>query len=314
MYEPDNGLLLQSRMYNTDGGTFGAQTESELYRDLIQREISACEDVPNLWKTYKYVDNKQHIKFEKGRGFGGYPDWQYSDFHAMFSIRNDHADDYKTFDIGNCGICIVCGNYNSADLYCEDCDPTCSRCADCGRAIYPSDDAEFVYDSNGNSHYVCRNCLDNDYYRCNDCGRWFSYDDVIGINDEYCVCDDCLRHNYSFCEECEEYYSNDCVSTAIDANGREITVCDNCLETCYVLCDECNRYVHMDNATRAHHNGSETSVCASCMEAFQECESCGEFYHEDDLNESGICSDCAENDEEVENVDSAGEIHLSNAI
>ena len=36
MYQPGNGLLLQSRMYNTSGGTHGAQTESILYRDLVR--------------------------------------------------------------------------------------------------------------------------------------------------------------------------------------------------------------------------------------------------------------------------------------
>ena len=38
-YKVNNGLLLQSRLYNTSGGTYGAQKESKLYRDLVQREI-----------------------------------------------------------------------------------------------------------------------------------------------------------------------------------------------------------------------------------------------------------------------------------
>lgn len=50
-YRPGSGLLLQSRMYNTSGGVYGAAADSKLYRDLVQREISALEDVPNLWKT-----------------------------------------------------------------------------------------------------------------------------------------------------------------------------------------------------------------------------------------------------------------------
>lgn len=54
MYKPQNGLLLQSRLYNTSGGTCGAQAESKLYRDLVQRELSELEGVPNLWKTEKY--------------------------------------------------------------------------------------------------------------------------------------------------------------------------------------------------------------------------------------------------------------------
>ncbi len=47
MYKPQNELLLQSRLYNTYSGICGAQAESKLYRDLVQREISALEGVPN---------------------------------------------------------------------------------------------------------------------------------------------------------------------------------------------------------------------------------------------------------------------------
>ena len=49
--------------------------------DLIQREISELENVPNLWKTFAYCDNK-YIKFETEKGFGGYLDWIYKNFDA----------------------------------------------------------------------------------------------------------------------------------------------------------------------------------------------------------------------------------------
>lgn len=48
VYKPGNGVLLQSRLYNTSGGTYGAQADMKLYRDLIQREISALEGAVNL--------------------------------------------------------------------------------------------------------------------------------------------------------------------------------------------------------------------------------------------------------------------------
>ena len=51
-YKVGNGLLLQSRLYDANGGTRGAQEDSMLYRDLIQREISDLEGAVNLWKTY----------------------------------------------------------------------------------------------------------------------------------------------------------------------------------------------------------------------------------------------------------------------
>ena len=95
MYKPFNGLLLQSRLYNTYGGTCGAQTESKLYRDLVQRELSELEGVPNLWKTEKYCGNKHAIHIHCGNGFGGYADWPHPDFDAKISIRQDCADNFE---------------------------------------------------------------------------------------------------------------------------------------------------------------------------------------------------------------------------
>ena len=66
----------------------------------LQRFNSKRKNVPNLWKTFKYYNNDKHICFESADGFGGYPDWIYSEFNAIVSIRNDHANDYRPFEIG----------------------------------------------------------------------------------------------------------------------------------------------------------------------------------------------------------------------
>ena len=50
-YQPGNGLLLQSRLYNTSGGVRGAHEDSKLYRDLIQRELAELEQA--LLKDFK---------------------------------------------------------------------------------------------------------------------------------------------------------------------------------------------------------------------------------------------------------------------
>ena len=110
MYKPFNGLLLQSRLYNTSGGTCGAQAESKLYRDLVQRELSELESVPNLWKTEKYCDHKHGIWLRAGDGFCGYPDWTcFYNGTIKLSLRKDKANDFKTFDIGTYGLCVQCG-------------------------------------------------------------------------------------------------------------------------------------------------------------------------------------------------------------
>ena len=119
-YQPGNGLLLQSRLYNTSGGTYGAQEDSQLYRDLVQRKISALEDAPNLWKTQDYIGNP-YCKIQPGLGFGGYADWLHETFGAKISIRNDHAEDFRAFIVGTYGLCVHCGAEIRERLYCRDC-------------------------------------------------------------------------------------------------------------------------------------------------------------------------------------------------
>lgn len=138
-YKPGNGLLLQSRMYNTSGGVYGASADSKLYRDLIQREISMLENVPNLWKTFPTVGDKSFC-VETGDGFGGYPDWQYENFDGKVSIRNDHEDDFESLVVGTWGLCVACGEETSHGVYCEDCeDGHRDECEDCGN-YFDSDD------------------------------------------------------------------------------------------------------------------------------------------------------------------------------
>ena len=107
-YKPGNGVLFQSRLYNDAGGTCREQSESKIYRDLVQREISALEEQPNLWRTFKYYGNTE-INFSSGCGFGGYEDWEHEDFNAKVSIRADHKDNFREFEIGTWGLCISYG-------------------------------------------------------------------------------------------------------------------------------------------------------------------------------------------------------------
>ena len=231
-YKPGNGLLLQSRLYNTSGGTTGAQALSKEYRDLIQREISALEESPNLWRTFKYCGNKEDVEFDVGEGFGGYADWTYSDFDAKVSIRADHAEDYKTWNIGTYGICVKCGCYTSEGVYCDDCkDKGKAYCEDCDYR-FDEDDLYTVYGTDG-------------------CERQ--------------VCEDCLDRYYEYCEECGNYYRS-CdgkMNDATDKWGNAVQVCDECLDRHYVQCDDCGEYFHEDYIERA---GEDTYLCPDCLD------------------------------------------------
>lgn len=254
MYKVGNGLLLQSRFYNTSGGTTGAQEDSKLYRDLIQREISALEGVPNLWKTYSYCDNKKGCVIHSGIGFGGYPDWIYSDFAPRISIRADHADDYKTFEVGSYGLCIVCGSETCNGLYCENCNQEHHFCEECQEQC---EETFEVHDNRGNIIHVCEYCRDDYYAVCEHCDDFYALGRMTFINESYHVCPYCLDEYYSQCEECGEYVHRDDICDAYDYNGRPTSICGACLEDSYETCNSCGEWNHTDNL-------DEDGICPNC--------------------------------------------------
>lgn len=260
MYKVGNGLLLQSRMYDTGGGTRGAQKDSQLYRDLVQRELSELEGVPNRWKTYTYCENRpEGTTIHRGCGFGGYPDWKYSEFDAKISIRLDHKDDFKAFDVGTYGLCVQCADEIKEYMYCDNC-----------------------------RHRAC----------CEDCGEYFDEDDLHIVHnrygDEIYVCSDCREGNYTYCSHCEEYYP---YGTLTEVDGEE--VCDNCLSEFYERCIECDSYHRRVDMCAAYNQSVEGYVCDQCYnDYYARCEDCNDVYDRS-LIVDGLCPNCrTENNEE----------------
>ena len=228
MYKPFNGLLLQSRLYNTYGGTCGTQAESKLYRDLVQRELSALEGVPNLWKTEKYCGNKHGIHIACGCGFGGYCDWTHPDFDAKISIRRDHEHDFEIFDVGTYGLCISCGCEISNGLFCDDCDhDDCELCQECEN--YCSETWE-VFNHRGEVIRVCESCLDEHYRLCEHCHEYYPRDTLTTTGDGSRVCSQCIADDYAVCDKCDEYFRRNELSEVVNADGDTMLICQACRE------------------------------------------------------------------------------------
>ncbi|MBQ8133549.1 MAG: hypothetical protein IJ192_03940 [Clostridia bacterium] len=258
-YEPGNGVLLQSRLYNTSGGTRGAQEESKLYRDLIQREISALEGAPNLWKTFGSTGEYSYL-LKVGDGFGGYPDWQYSEFDAKVSIRNDCSETKHPLIIGRYGRCVCCGYETSDGVYCDDCKRESSDCETCDECGECCDETYHVYDRRGNDQYVCESCRD-EYYSC--------------------------------CDRCDEYYPSDSLTHCTDGNY----VCENCRDNYYFQCDDCGEWAPEDE--RISVNDDEAYICSDCYGNgdYWTCEDCGHVYSSDHMHSTEfgeLCDDCYE--------------------
>jgi len=244
-YKPGNGLLLQSRLYNTSGGTRGAQEESTIYRDLIQREISDLEDQPNLWNTFKYCGNSHGVCLEAEREFGGYVDWEFSDFVPMVSIRHDRAEDFENFKIGAAGLCIQCGEETSNGVYCSDCwDENHVECACCGEYFEECDLYE-AHNCNGDTIWVCESCLENYYRRCDICGEYYDVDAMTRLADGDWVCRECRDDECCRCDNCGEWVRDSEITEVYNEEGDTLYICEDC-EDVYSTCNCCGNYFMND--------------------------------------------------------------------
>lgn len=287
-YKPGNGLLLQSRMYNTSGGVYGASEDSKLYRDLIQREISMLENVPNLWKTYPTVGEKSFC-VERGDGFGGYPDWEYENFDGKVSIRADHEEDFRSLVVGSYGLCVSCGCETSYGVYCEDCkDGRGGNYCECCEE-YVDEELYSVRDRRGNWIDVCEDCRDENFTYCECCGDYWPNDCTTEIDDRY-YCDSCRDEYCSECYECEDYHYMDNMTEVVNARGDEVLVCEDCRDRYYEQCEGCGEYHIREEMTFVTlRDGDNAYVCEDCMDSYEICPHCDTMI---ERCEDGTCPEC----------------------
>jgi hypothetical protein len=125
-----------------------------------------------------------------------------------------------------------------------------------------------------NGKYFNQEYFDNNYRKCEDCGKYFPDDemtDVGGRYEYYWVCETCLNQYYC-CDSCHEYHPNenivrcdwcgnwicnDCSYT----DCHDTTLCPCCYDNCYT-CDNCGCYIDSDNSYRNEYDGCD--YCESC--------------------------------------------------
>lgn len=240
MYEPGNGVLCQSRLYTTNGGTDTEVEEYKLYRDLVQREIALLEGEVNLW-TKKTVSQWGKTWVHEHGLFGGYGDWWHFSNLATVSILKSHMETASPFIAGEAGLCLNCGEEIDKYLYCNDCLGSMGYdiCHCCGDAVYHGNGNE-VYDlETSESVVVCDACYDSEVVNCYHCER-----DVFSSQTQYLsgvgrVCDECAE-NYKKCDWCNNYDYTEEMHDAIDHDCSSITVCEYCYNSRFSECKECD--------------------------------------------------------------------------
>lgn len=274
-YRPGSGVLLQSRMYLTKAGdSYGGVydvvvPEVKEYRELVQSVIAECEGFPNLWSTKKYADNAWHINIGKACGFGGYPDWKYSNFNAFLSIQKDKVKEipsgYNPYNIGTYGLCISCGEETTQYLYCDDCDDREEQ-YDC-HCDCCDEDVSDVYEAymGNNVIYVCESCKEDYFHYCDDCSDLTHEDDgnYYEGNGAW-ICNDCRDRYYKECNCCNDtLIGNGNENIVLDKWFDEICLCDSCFDDETVTCENCER-VFMYDAI------GDDGLCDECRDELDE--------------------------------------------
>lgn len=233
-YRPGSGLLLQSRMYNTEGGVYGKSEITPLYRDLIQRELSDLENTPNLWKTYSSTGDKSYL-VKRGKGFGGYLDWECHDFDCHISIRSDCSEDPEPLTVGAYGLCVKCGEETRYGAYCPNhSDQDIVICPICGEMVKTTDTRFAHYD--GREVEVCDECLNEHFVCCDSCSEYYPRNEVMEIDGEF-VCNECAKNTIETCRYCGKKHLSYRMSRLYTENGIK-RVCGEC-EDRYPICSHC---------------------------------------------------------------------------
>ena len=166
-------------------------------------------------------------------------------------------------------------------------------CAHCGNSF----DAENLTETSAG--LVCQECLDSDFYQCDDCGNYYPNDEKIVAANGEDICQSCQEEDYYTCEECGEVYRQDDI-TYIESTEQYL--CDYCRDSNFTKCDSCGNWIpDRERICTAHGN----FICQECYgECYFTCDDCGVIYHLDNgySTDDGIyCSGCYPDHEEQDN-------------
>lgn len=170
-----NGKIVQGRVY--PDGRDGSDSETDIaeqMRNIFQRVISECLEVPNYW-TLKRGRSACHKAIVHGTGAMNYPDYfNYDDCNVSYLGQPEAEKNFKKITVGHAPICISCGEYHddSNGIEC----PKCRKhyiayCSHCGRGI--AEDDCYIYCEDNDSYYCDEDCAErSDVVHCEDDDRY----------------------------------------------------------------------------------------------------------------------------------------------
>lgn len=129
------------------------------------------------------------------------------------------------------------------------------ECYHCGEMV---EEEQTSIDCYGN--VICEDCVENEYFVCEDCGELIPADEIVSINDGYrYVCSDCAENNYYRCEACGGWYSIGNVYT----DDYNTVVCTDCFDYNYCVCEDCGRIILCEDS---YEGDDGECYCEDCID------------------------------------------------
>lgn len=184
MFFYKDGMLFQSRLYPSD-----LSEPMDLYRNIVQKAIAVCLNVPNRWLLKKKREdvNTYCSSYEGSRQ---YPDYNYHGNVSLLKAIPEHSH----FVIGRPSLCVCCGRaYRSGYLKCN-CEDVVV-CKDCGQTVSMRN-ARYI-----DGAYYCNACL----HICGVCGGMIqgtmypAYDRHGHLVE---ICESCYQASLEPCAAC----------------------------------------------------------------------------------------------------------------
>lgn len=198
-------ILLQSRLYPATDDIATMDT----YRDMVQRTISTCRNIPNLWHKHSDIAKVLSVVHTDADA-QHYEDYTFACYHPNVSIHVGLKDkEREPLVVGSKAFCVLCGErevYESNTLLCGKC---CGnvQCAGCGSWC----DEWVTIDGN----YYCHDCA----YYCDHCNS-YTTGPLVQLHRQCSmslwVCPDCADALGVYCEECDAAYHREHVCRHLD--------------------------------------------------------------------------------------------------
>lgn len=263
MFHMGEDKLIQARVYpqSTDG-------EGGIYkqiREIAQKVIADCLEVPNMWINSKGTGACSSVTRSYGTHYKDYTN--YSDCNVSF-LKCGEDNSYKnvnTIAIGHEPICPKCGDSHDYEeaIECRGCYKGEHKCDDCGCTY----DEEDMYLIDG-SWYCSDSSFYCDYHERREIGN-YTY-----IQDYGYVCDDALESDdFYYCNHCDEWHYAPSRSPIVTTDDKHF---------CSERCAEREDYVLYNDKWYP-------------MDELYYCEHCGQDVLEENWNhELNCCTDCEE--------------------